>query len=66
MGQSQGASRTGSARARRGGVAAIDYVLVLGVVLPLAAFVFWAGPRIMRLVYEMAIMLITWPFMSAT
>lgn len=65
MGQWLGLGCGRSARRRRRGVAAIDYVLVLGVVLPLAAFVFWAGPRIMRLVYEMAIMLITWPFMCA-
>jgi hypothetical protein len=41
----------------------LDYVLVLGVVFPLAAFLMWAGPRIIGLVYEMACMLVSWPFM---
>ncbi len=48
---------------RRAGVAAVDYALVLGVVLPLCAFVLWIGPRMMRLVYEMVSLLIAWPFM---
>jgi hypothetical protein len=47
----------------RAGVATLDYVLVLGVVLPLAAFMFWAAPRMMNLVYEMTCVLISWPFM---
>jgi hypothetical protein len=49
-------------RARRG-AAALDYVLVLGVIMPLAAFIFWAGPKIMDLAYEMVCVLISWPFM---
>lgn len=48
---------------RRAGVASLDYVLVLGVVLPLVAFVLWAGPLIMRLAYEMVCVLVSWPFM---
>ena len=36
---------------RRAGAAALDYMLVLGVILPLAVFVMWAGPRIIRLAY---------------
>ena len=50
---------------RRGhsGVAALDYVLVLGVILPLAAFLLWMGPRIMNLVYEMLTVFVSWPFM---
>jgi len=51
-----------SAKSRRG-VATLDYVLVLGVVLPLAGFVLWAGPRIMNLVYEMLSVLVSWPFL---
>ena len=47
----------------RGGQATLDYILVLGVVLPLAAVVMRLGPRIMGLVYEMFCMLIAWPFM---
>ena len=48
---------------RRAGVAALDYVLVLGVVLPLVTFIMWIGPRMMRLVYDMVCLLISWPFM---
>ena len=33
------------------GVATLDYVLVMAVVLPLAAFLMWAGPRMMNLIY---------------
>ncbi len=47
----------------RRGVAALDYVLVLGVVLPMVAFVFVIGPRIMHLAYEMVCVLVSWPFM---
>lgn len=49
-------------RGRRG-AATLDYVLLLAIVLPMAAFVLWAGPRIMNLVYEMTCVLISWPFM---
>jgi hypothetical protein len=44
-------------------LATLDYILTLGVVLPLAAFMFWAAPRIMNLVYEMQCVLVSWPFM---
>ncbi len=50
-------------RASRRGAAALDYVLVLGVILPMVAFVMWAGPRIMQLVYEMICVMVSWPFM---
>jgi len=49
-------------RGRRG-LASLDYVLILGVVLPLVAFIMWAGPRIIRLAYEMVCVLVSWPFM---
>ena len=49
-------------RARRG-AATLDYVLLLAIVLPAAAFVLWASPRIMNLVYEMTCVLVSWPFM---
>ena len=49
-------------RARRG-AAALDYVLVMAVVLPLAGFLMWAGPRMMNLVYETTAVLISWPFL---
>ncbi len=58
-----GSSRGAGTPCRRGGVAAVDYVLVLGVVLPLVAFIMWAGPRIIRLAYEMVCVLVSWPFM---
>ena len=48
---------------RRTGVAALDYALVLGVVIPMAALLMWVGPRIMRLVYEMISVVVSWPFM---
>lgn len=48
---------------RRAGVATLDYVLVLGIILPLAAIVIPAGKRILELVYEMICTLIAWPFM---
>jgi len=48
---------------RRAGAATLDYVLVLGVILPMVAFVMWAGPRIIRLAYEMIAVLVSWPFM---
>ena len=48
---------------RRNGVASLDYVLILAVVLPMLVFVMWAGPRIIRLAYEMIAMLVSWPFM---
>jgi hypothetical protein len=47
----------------RSGVAALDYVLILGVVLPMVAFILWIGPRIMGLAYEMVCALVAWPFM---
>lgn len=50
-------------RDRRSGRAALDYVLILGVVLPLVAFIMWIGPRIILLAYEMVCLLVSWPFM---
>ena len=47
---------------RRRGSATLDYVLVLGVILPLAAFLFCVGPQIIRLAYEMVCVLVSWPF----
>ena len=52
----------GKPRLRRG-VATLDYVLILGVVLPMAAFILHVGPRIMRLAYDMVCALVSWPFM---
>jgi hypothetical protein len=47
----------------RTGSASLDYVLILGIVLPLVTLVMWAGPRIMRLAYEMVCVMVSWPFM---
>jgi hypothetical protein len=44
-------------------VASLEYVLVLGVVLPMVAFIMWIGPKIMGLAYEMVSVLVSWPFM---
>lgn len=50
-------------RFRRGAAATLDYILLMGVTLPAAAFTMWAGPRIIRLAYEMVYVLVVWPFM---
>jgi hypothetical protein len=50
-------------RARRCGAATVDYVLGLGVVLPLLLIAIPASRRIMQLVYEFAATTIAWPFM---
>ncbi len=60
--QVTGKRRSGAKPIRRG-IGSVDYVLILGVMLPAAAFALWAGPRIIRLVYEMACVLVGWPFM---
>ncbi|MEC7500130.1 MAG: hypothetical protein VX970_00265 [Planctomycetota bacterium] len=51
-----------SAPTRRG-AATLDFVLVLGVILPIAAVVIGMGSRIMQLVYEMLAVFLAWPFM---
>jgi hypothetical protein len=48
---------------RRAGAASLDYVLVLGVMLPMLVVIFQIGPRIIRLAYEMVCVLVSWPFM---
>jgi hypothetical protein len=48
---------------QRRGAASLDYVLILGVVLPLVVFIMKVGPEIMRLTYQMTCTLISWPFM---
>jgi len=52
-----------SGAAARAGVAAVDYMLVLGVILPTMLFTMWAGPRLILWAYEMVIVLVSWPFM---
>lgn len=48
---------------RRAGAAALDYILGLGVILPLVAFAIPAGKRIIQLTYEMVCTLVAWPMM---
>lgn len=47
----------------RAGVSSLDYILVLCIVFPLAAFAVPAGKRIIQLSYEMICTLFAWPFM---
>ena len=48
---------------RRAGLASLDYVLILGVILPMVAFILKIGPRMIRAAYEMVCVLVSWPFM---
>jgi hypothetical protein len=48
---------------RRRGAATLDYALILGVVMPAAALIMFAGPRIITRVFEMSCTLVSWPFM---
>ncbi len=48
---------------KRNAVASLDLVLVLGIILPLAAFLFYLLPRMIKLVYEMTITIIGSPLM---
>ncbi|MEO1998685.1 MAG: hypothetical protein ABGZ17_25855 [Planctomycetaceae bacterium] len=52
-----------TARCRRTGVATLDYILVMGIILPLAVVVIPAGKHILELVYEMSCVLVAWPFL---
>jgi hypothetical protein len=54
--------RTAADRQNRRGNATLDYVLLMGVVLPMVAFVYWIGPRMMNLVFQLTNALLTWPF----
>jgi hypothetical protein len=59
--------RTTSIRANerpsRRGAAALDYALVLGVILPAATIVIPGSIRMIRAVYEMTVALVAWPFL---
>lgn len=48
---------------RRTGVASLDYVLILCIVLPLAAVTMGIVPRLIDLAYEWTQVLIAWPFL---
>lgn len=45
------------------GVAMLDYILALGVVLPLLVLVIPQGRRAMQLVFELMCTLVAWPFL---
>ena len=48
---------------RRRGSSMLDYVLVLGAVLPMLAMSYYYSMRIILAVYEMTCTLVCWPFM---
>ena len=48
---------------RRLGAATLDYVLVLGAMLPMVAMSYYYASRIIRAVYQMTCALVCWPFM---
>lgn len=52
-----------SRRRNRSGVSSLDYILVIGVILPLATIVIPTGMRMIRLVYDMMTVQIAWPFL---
>lgn len=54
--------RAGSRRQRRG-ASTLDYVLTMGVSLPLMGILYVAGPKMMNLVNQMTTVLVSWPFM---
>ncbi len=47
----------------RRGVSSIDYVLILGVILPLVAACIALSRQILGLAFEFLCVLVTWPFM---
>jgi len=49
--------------AHRRGSGSIDYVLILGVILPLVAMSIVASREILGRVYELLCVLVSWPFM---
>ncbi len=58
-----GRLRGRSGRLQRLGAATLDYVLVLGAMLPMAAMSYYYASRIIRAVYQMTCALVCWPFM---
>jgi hypothetical protein len=56
-------SRDRAALRGRIGFSTLDYVLSLGIVLPLLAVILPQGRRAMQLVFEMTTTLVAWPFM---
>ena len=49
--------------ALRCGAATLDFVLVLGMLLPIAGLCVYLGGTIIKLAYEMICVLVSWPFM---
>jgi hypothetical protein len=47
----------------RAGVSSLDYILILGVILPMVAAIIGYGRQAIRLAYEMLCALVSWPFM---
>ena len=56
-------NNTDRSTCRRTGAATLDYILVMGIILPLAAVVIPAGKHVLELVYEMTCVLVAWPFL---
>ena len=54
-----GPSHGGARRA----VAAVDYLFLMVIAFPCSVVVFWAAPRIMKIVQEMTSVLVSWPFL---
>jgi len=52
-----------SSRRRRRGASTLDYVLTMGVALPLVGILYVAGPKMMNLVNQMTTILVSWPFL---
>ena len=50
-------------RRQRRGAGTLDYVLTMGVALPLIGILYVAGPKMMNLVNRMTTVLVSWPFM---
>lgn len=48
---------------QRAGFSTLDYVLALGIMLPMLAVILPQGRRAMQLVYEMTTTLVAWPFL---
>jgi len=48
---------------KRRGASTLDYILVIGVILPLATIVVPTGMRMARAVYEMITVFVAWPFL---
>ena len=54
---------TGRKAKRRTGAASLEYVLVLGAMLPMIAATMWMARQVMNLAYEWIYVLVSWPFL---